>query len=102
MTFDTVTFAQLERLLMRLDFVPVPTRGPQLVFEHVRTQTEIVLPAGQPTEPAGSARLLGIRSTVVERGVVAGRVYDDLIAEIVGGGQGTSTSTSGSVRVSTP
>jgi predicted RNA binding protein YcfA (HicA-like mRNA interferase family) len=102
MNSETVTLAQLERFLVRIGFLVVPTPGPHVLYTHPPTQTEILLPAGHPTELAGRARLAGIRTTVVERGVVEGTVYDARLAEMTGGEHGMSTGTSGPLRVSRP
>jgi predicted RNA binding protein YcfA (HicA-like mRNA interferase family) len=96
-----VTLAQLERFLVRIGFVEEPTPGPHVLYAHPPTKTEVLLPAGHPTELAGRARLAGIRTTVVERGVASGAKFDELLSEIAGEGEGRNRGASGSVHVST-
>lgn len=72
------TFWQLERFLLDIGFVSVPTEGKHKVFEHVTAGAVVLLPLAGPDQPVDAGRLASIRNLVVGKGILDGNAPEEL------------------------
>ncbi len=75
-----VTYGDLEQLLLRLDFAYAQTSEGHKIFEHVPSDTVVLLPSAQPGDVVDALHLAGVRRMVVDGGVVA---HDDLFDHLL-------------------
>jgi predicted RNA binding protein YcfA (HicA-like mRNA interferase family) len=73
-----VTFQQVERFLLDLGFVPVPTSGDHKVFDHQTSGARVVLPPRGPEDVVEPGRIAAIRNVLVGKGVLDGAAPEEL------------------------
>jgi hypothetical protein len=79
MTDATVTFGQLERLLMGLSFESVPGQGPWKIFRHVPSGTTILLADRRLDLPARMPDVVSIRRHLADNGILGEDEFDRCI-----------------------
>lgn len=82
MTSKTLTYGDLDRLLLRMGFVHGHTTGNHKVYEHKLSDTIILLPPTQPNEIVDAMHLAGVRATIINRGVADEDVYDEALESL--------------------
>ncbi|HEX5506155.1 MAG TPA: hypothetical protein VFW96_26285 [Thermomicrobiales bacterium] len=75
----TITFADLERVLLTVGFAQVPTAGRHKVFRHGETDTVVLLPLVPAETALDDTHLVAVRKMVDERGVIAADVFDSML-----------------------
>jgi len=58
---------------------PLPSEGPQKVFEHPDTGTISVFPPFSDEENIRPHRLVGVRRIVIEKGIVDSKAFDQMV-----------------------
>jgi predicted RNA binding protein YcfA (HicA-like mRNA interferase family) len=76
---NAVNYEELEAVLRQLGFQSVRSSGPQKVFENAAFDAVIVLPPSSAAEPVRPHHLTTVRKLVVEKGIVEGEVFDQLL-----------------------
>lgn len=74
-----ITFADLERVLLAVGFVQIPTTGHHKVFRHGETDTIVLLPLVPADTALDDTHLVAVRKLVDERGVIASDAFDGLL-----------------------
>ncbi len=74
-----ITFAELEALLLEVGFEESPTTGNHKLFEHLISDTIVVLPMWQATDRVDRAHLVATRKTLDGRGVIDAAAFDEFL-----------------------
>jgi hypothetical protein len=80
MITSSVTYGDLYRLLVQLDFVDVSRECPWKAYRHGATDTLILLANREPELPARPADLVSVRRHVVDNGLVDQREFERLLS----------------------
>jgi predicted RNA binding protein YcfA (HicA-like mRNA interferase family) len=78
-----LTFKQLERFLLDIGFISVPTAGEHKVFEHEASGAIILLPLTNPDDTVEPVRLASIRNLIVGKGVLDGAAPEELFDSLL-------------------
>jgi hypothetical protein len=70
MVHNEVTYGQLEELLLQLGFVRQDVGSQWHRYEHAVSDTEIILAAKPPTEPARPSEVASARIHLVAKGLI--------------------------------
>jgi hypothetical protein len=79
---EAITFADLEKLLLKLNFVVRPTSGHHRVFEYIPLGTVLVFPPYQPTDIVQPMHLISTRKTLVENGLISLAAFEGFLEKI--------------------
>jgi hypothetical protein len=79
---EAITFADLEKLLLKLNFVARSTSGTHKVFEYLPLGTVLVFPPYQPQETVRPIHLISVRKTLVENGLISVAAFDGFLEKI--------------------
>ena len=81
MTSERITYGQLHRLLVGLEFEDVPVKQKWKAYRHAPSDTLILLPDRQPNQRARAPELISVRRHLVENGIVNEDEFDQFLAE---------------------
>lgn len=73
-----ITFAELEKILLELGFIPSPAQGTHQVFKHLNSGTLVILPGYNKQDIVNPAHLVSTRRVLAENGLMNGDVFDGL------------------------
>lgn len=73
---DTVTYAALNRLLARFGFVSHRVPGSHVRWERPHSDTELLLPDKDETQPVWVNKLMAVRSVLDREGVLSAEDFD--------------------------
>ncbi len=76
MKSDPITFDDLSKLLTRLGFSLRAVSGPQKVFQHLDSDTLIVLPHYEPQEPMRAIHLVSTQKLLIEKDLITQAAFD--------------------------
>jgi predicted RNA binding protein YcfA (HicA-like mRNA interferase family) len=76
---EAITFADLEKLLLKLSFVARATSGTHKVFEYAPLGTVLVFPPYQPKDLVQPIHLISTRKTLVENGLISIAAFDGFL-----------------------
>lgn len=76
-----ITYGELDGVLERLGFHPVPTSGPQKVFENQAFDALVVLPPEEMDQSVRPHHWVAIRKLVIEKGIVDSTALERLIED---------------------
>jgi hypothetical protein len=76
---NAVSFAVLERVLEDLGFVRKKVGGPQVVFEHVPSDTVFLFRAYKARDKVAPGDLIGVRKILDEKGVIEQEALEELL-----------------------
>ncbi|UBF24532.1 type II toxin-antitoxin system HicA family toxin [Kovacikia minuta CCNUW1] len=79
-----ITFADIEKLFLKLGFAPSNTAGTQQVFRHSALGTLIVLPDYDHQESIRPIHLTTIRKILVENGLMTPAAFDGFLEKVPG------------------
>ncbi|WP_446880057.1 type II toxin-antitoxin system HicA family toxin [Phormidesmis sp. 146-33] len=79
---EDVTFADLEKLLLRLGFICRQTVGTHQVFQHAASSTLIVLPGYKPQELLRPVHLVSVRKILAENGLITSAAFDGFLEKV--------------------
>lgn len=79
---EAITFADLEKLLLRLGFVACETAGTQKVFRHLVSDTVLVFPAYQPQDLVRPIHLVGVRKMLVEKDLISQAAFEGALEKV--------------------
>lgn len=77
-----MTFADLERLLLKLGFIACQTVGNHQVFQHPASNTLIVLPRYEPQEFLRPVHLVSVRKILTENGLMTIAAFDGFLEKV--------------------
>lgn len=80
MTTRSVTYGDLYRLLVQLDFTDVSSECPWKAYRHGATDTVVLLANREPDLPARPADLISVRRHVVDNGIVEQPEFERLLS----------------------
>jgi predicted RNA binding protein YcfA (HicA-like mRNA interferase family) len=73
-----VTFAELEKLLIELGFVPQSVQGAHRVFQNPALSTLVVLPGYKSQDWVHPAHLVSIKKVLTENDLMSAGTFDTL------------------------
>jgi predicted RNA binding protein YcfA (HicA-like mRNA interferase family) len=73
-----ITFAELEKLLLELGFIPSPAQGTHQVFKHLNSGTLVILPGYNKQDIVNPAHLVSTRRVLVENSLMNEEAFDAL------------------------
>jgi hypothetical protein len=76
MRSDPITFNDLAKLLSRLGFILCSVTGPQKVFQHLASDTLIILPHYEAQEPLRAIHLVSTRKLLIEKDLITPAAFD--------------------------
>jgi hypothetical protein len=76
MKSDPITFDDLSKLLVRLGFDIRAVSGPQKVFQHLESDTLIILPHYEPQDPIHAIHLASTRKLLIEKDLITQAAFD--------------------------
>ncbi len=79
---ENITFADLEKLLLKLGFISCKTSVPQKFFQHQPSDTLIVLPPYQPQDILRPIHVLAVQTQLVERGLISQAAFEGALEKI--------------------
>ena len=82
MILEGLTSAQMDRLLDRLGYHLMPSKGRQRVFENEEFDAVQLLPAADTEPYARIERLMTLRHIAVARGIVDEATFERLLNEV--------------------
>jgi predicted RNA binding protein YcfA (HicA-like mRNA interferase family) len=77
-----VTFAALERALLRMGFAVTTSPGSHKVFRHPDNDAVLVIPARPGRARVDSAHLIAVRRTLGEKGLAVGEAFDQVLEAV--------------------
>jgi predicted RNA binding protein YcfA (HicA-like mRNA interferase family) len=72
-----ITFAELEKLLLKLGFVPNPTQGTQRVFIYSDLKALVVFPGYSKKDVVHPAHLVSTRKVLSENGLMDADAFNE-------------------------
>lgn len=79
---EEITFADLEKLLFKLGFIPYETVGSQQVFQYPPLGTLVILPGYEKQEPIRPIYLVAVRTTLVANGLISPAAFDGFLEKV--------------------
>jgi hypothetical protein len=79
---ETITFADIEKLLFRLGFTLHETAGTQKVFYHQESDTLIMLPPYQPQDILRPIHIAAVRIQLVQRGLISEAAFEGALEKV--------------------
>ncbi len=76
MKSDPITFDDLSKLLIRLGFDIRAVSGSQKVFQHLKSDTLIILPHYELQDPIRAIHLASTRKLLIERDLITQAAFD--------------------------
>jgi predicted RNA binding protein YcfA (HicA-like mRNA interferase family) len=76
MKSDPIIFDDLSKLLTRLGFKLRAVSGPQTVFQHIDSDTLIVLPHYEPQDVLRAMHLASTRKLLIEKDLITQAAFD--------------------------
>jgi predicted RNA binding protein YcfA (HicA-like mRNA interferase family) len=73
-----ITFAELEKLLLELGFVPNPAQGTQQVFVYPDLDVLVVFPGYNKKDTVHPAHLVSTRKILSENGLMDADVFNEI------------------------
>lgn len=77
-----ITFAGLERALLKTGFVVTRSNGGPKVFRHQATDTMVILPALPGERGVDAVHLVAVSRTLDEKGVIEREAFQELLEGI--------------------
>ena len=81
MNVNRVSYGQLVRLLLKLEFVSVQVRPKWKAYRHASSETIILLPDRPENRTARDPEVISIRRHLVENALVHEHDFDQLLVE---------------------
>jgi predicted RNA binding protein YcfA (HicA-like mRNA interferase family) len=81
---NTITFADLEKLLLRLGFIACDTEDSQRIFRYPSLEILIILPAYEANELVRPIHLTATRKTLIDNGLMSGAAFDGFLEKVPG------------------
>lgn len=82
MKSDPITFNDLSKLLTRLGFNLRTVSGTEKVFQHLESDTLIILPHYEPQEPLREMHWVSIRKLLIEKDLITAAAFDGYLEKI--------------------
>jgi predicted RNA binding protein YcfA (HicA-like mRNA interferase family) len=82
MIIRDIKFAELEKLLMGIGFVEVPTTGSHKVYEYSPLGTLIVLPGYEQQANVRAMHLVAVRKILDENGLMNRDMFTSFLAHV--------------------
>lgn len=82
MKSDPITFDDLSKLLTRLGFNLRAVSGPQKVFQHLESDTLIILPHYEPQETLRAMHWVSARKLLIEKDLITPAAVDGYLEKI--------------------
>jgi hypothetical protein len=82
MKSDPITFDDLSKLLIRLGFALRDVSGNQKVFQHLESDSLIVLPHYEPQETLRAMHLVSTRKLLIEKDLITQAAFDGYLEKL--------------------
>lgn len=82
MKSENITFADLEKLLLKLGFTAPKTSLPQKIFQHESSDTLIVLPPYRSQDILRPIHLLSTKKLLVERDLISQAAFEGALEKV--------------------
>jgi predicted RNA binding protein YcfA (HicA-like mRNA interferase family) len=80
--FRDVMFADLEKLLLKLGFITMPTTGTQKVFQYPPSAALVILPGYENKAHVHPIHVVAVRRILIENGLIDSSAFDSLLKKV--------------------
>ncbi len=82
MVFRKILFSDLQNLLLKWDFVVLPTTGPHYTVYYANSQTFMVLRNYEQKAYVDRTYLVAVRRILLENGLIDERAFEGLVEKV--------------------
>ncbi|MGB6300335.1 MAG: type II toxin-antitoxin system HicA family toxin [Rivularia sp. (in: cyanobacteria)] len=80
--FKNITFAELKKLLLNNGFQNVPTTGSHKIFQHLESDTLVVLPSYENERLIDTIHLVAVRRILIENDLIDENSFNNFAQQL--------------------
>jgi predicted RNA binding protein YcfA (HicA-like mRNA interferase family) len=80
--FKNITFAELKKLLLNNGFKNVPTTGSHKIFQHLESDTLVVLPSYENERLIDTIHLVAVRRILIENDLIDENSFNNFAQQL--------------------